>query len=145
MEDAVNRMLMKVSACLYGAFIVWIIVRSDTGGCGTVCAPAGWFPLGDKAGHVGLLAMLALLSNLAVGTARGRFGISKISALLLIAISIEECSQVMFPGRTPDVLDQLANCCGIYVGDLVSRVIARRPGLGSVTAEDSMNYVSGRS
>lgn len=132
--------VLRAVALLYGGFILYIILRSDSGGCGTVCAPAKWFPMGDKVGHVVLLSFLTLISNLAFESPRQRFGFSIVSACVLIAISLEECSQVIFPGRTPDVLDQLANCVGILCGDLFSRLLRPRIFSETVVFETSLHY-----
>lgn len=116
-----SKWFIRLGAAAYASFIVAIIVFADTGACGAPCKPAEWFPYGDKIGHVTLLAMLAYVINVAVPSSRGRFGLSTVSAAILAAISFEECSQLMFETRTADVFDQLANCVGVIVGDVLSR------------------------
>jgi VanZ family protein len=99
----------------FAAFIALLIVLADTRNLGPLYVFYD-FPYGDKVGHVVLYGTLMLLSSLALMQFRG--GASSRSVLMVggamvVLVSLEELSQLMFPARTVDLLDLAASYTGI--------------------------------
>lgn len=84
-------------------------------------------PYGDKLGHAGLVATLALLLNL---TLRNRtlprpFGMIQMgSGLAAVVMTLEELSQFLLPTRSPDLLDWIANLTGAALGQFAAILVA---------------------
>ena len=85
---------------------------------------AGSLPYGDKIGHVLLFAALALLLNfatkarqLAVGPVRLYLGV----VLTLGFALLEEGSQLLFPARSFELLDILADLLGVTLATLLTK------------------------
>jgi len=99
------------------AFIVWIIVVSDSGRSNFLIDSVRSVPYGDKVGHMSLYAMLAVLVNLSIKSrAKKHFGLPLGCALVLAFALLEELSQGFFPStRTLDIEDAVADFVGIYL------------------------------
>jgi len=112
---AVSR-LVPVFALLFFAFIVWIIVVSDSGNSNILIDSVRAIPYGDKLGHASLYAVLAVLVNLSIKPrAKKHFGLPLGCALVLAFALLEELSQGFFPGtRTLDIEDAAADFIGVY-------------------------------
>jgi hypothetical protein len=120
----------RITFAAYALFLGGIIYLANHGG-GHWWSFITDLPCGDKLGHLGLVATLTLLLNLAL---RGRRAPGRLSGILLgsllvaIFMSLEECSQAVFPSRSLDLFDGLANLAGVVVGDLAARkALSRRP------------------
>lgn len=107
---------MKRLTVLFGAFLLAIIVLADLGDLG----PLGVlydFPGGDKAGHIFLYGIMALLLDLTFIQALPRRDpkriVVAIGLILAILIGIEEYSQRYFPARTYSLLDLSASYLGV--------------------------------
>lgn len=88
------------------------------------------FPGGDKVGHVVLCGGLAFVTTLGFPRrTRPLAGIHVPVSVLIIAVlvTLEEATQVWFPGRTLSVLDLLASYTGILVGTGVANLLLQRP------------------
>lgn len=132
MSTGVSRIIFAA----YAVFLGGIIYLANQGG-------GHWWnfitdlPYGDKLGHLGLVGTLTLLLNLAL---KGRRAPGKLSGVLLgsifvaLLMSVEECSQAMFPSRSLDLWDGLANLAGVAVGDLISRGVLRHRQLHAATS-----------
>ena len=82
--------------------------------------------IADKLAHLGCYAVLGLLAFSAAGLHWRRRNQSAdwgayaaIVAALVAFAAIDESTQYFSPGRVPDVLDWLANVCGILCGGLL--------------------------
>jgi len=93
-----------------------------------VLATRGRFPTSvfrapfDKVGHLGAYGGLAFLAVSFFGHGR-RW---RVLAVLLVAASLEELSQRMFPTRTFDLGDLAVNVVGIVALGLAAAALARR-------------------
>ena len=90
------------------AAVVWGSLASDK----DLQSLAPVLPSNDKLLHFGAYAGLAFLSLLAFTGIRGL-----VFALLLLPLgALLEFGQHFSPGRTADLLDELANTCGVFTG-----------------------------
>ena len=80
-------------------------------------------PFGDKLGHIGLMATLSLLCNLAFSKKNLSFRPSRLTLTLALIISLEEISQAFIPTRNFDPLDWLANLIGLTLGQLFAHYL----------------------
>jgi VanZ family protein len=113
-------------ALVFAAFIGLLVVLADTHSLGPLYAVYD-FPYGDKIGHVTLYGTLTLLANLAVMQLRGGGSSRTVllaSAAMLVIVSLEELSQLMFPARTVDVFDLAASAAGVAWFGCLSLFIA---------------------
>ena len=87
----------------------------------------GWLrqvPMGDKAGHFGIMFTLSLLSNLALNcrtVSVQRHAILLGTMIVALVVVGEEFSQIWIPGRDFDLLDLTADLIGIAGGGLAAR------------------------
>jgi VanZ family protein len=109
--------LIPVAAIFFFVFILWIIFVSDMGGPNVLIDSVRAIPYGDKLGHMGLYAVLALLVNLSLKPRPQRyFGLPLGCALALAFALLEELSQYFFPStRMLDIQDALADMVGVYL------------------------------
>lgn len=110
-------------AVAFFSFLIWVIVAADSGRQNYFLQLAGSLPYGDKIGHVLLFAALALLLNfatkarqLAVGSVRLYLGV----VLTLGFALLEEGSQLLFPARSFELLDILADLLGVTLATLLT-------------------------
>ena len=110
-------------AVAFFSFLIWVIVAADSGQQNYFLQLAGSLPYGDKIGHVLLFAALALLLNfatkarqLAVGPVRLYLGV----VLTLGFALLEEGSQLLFPARSFELLDILADLLGVTLATLLT-------------------------
>ncbi|WP_052573083.1 hypothetical protein [Haloferula sp. BvORR071] len=127
---------LRLALVCYGALFLGIILNADRGG-GQFYHFITELPLGDKAGHLGLVGTLSLLLNLSLNGRRAPRPLAGIMlGTLLVAggMSLEECSQAFFPSRTLDWADGLANLAGATAGELGARYFLRRKRDGQAAA-----------
>jgi hypothetical protein len=125
MERAWLRPLAMVAAGGFIGFFVWIIVIADKADGVPWWSFIHQIPFGDKLGHFGLVGTLSFLCNLAFARRdrpRAR-GITSITWVLLVLISLEELSQGFIPHRHLDFFDWLADLAGLAVGQMVAGMI----------------------
>jgi VanZ family protein len=99
-------------------FLVALVVMADTGRGGWLFNLAQTIPAGDKVGHVVLFGILSFLANLLAGSRTiqfAMFSVLKWSAILMLLVALEECSQVFFRSRTFDLLDLASDALGIWL------------------------------
>lgn len=111
-------------AVAFFIFLIWVIVAADSGQQNYFLQLAASLPYGDKIGHVLLFAALALLLNfatkarqLAVGPIRLYLGV----VLTLGFALLEEGSQLLFPARSFELLDILADLLGVTLATLLTK------------------------
>jgi polysaccharide biosynthesis protein VpsQ len=111
-------------AVAFFSFLIWVIVAADSGRQNYFLQLAASLPYGDKIGHVLLFAALALLLNfatkarqLAVGPVRLYLGV----VLTLGFALLEEGSQLLFPARSFELLDILADLLGVTLATLLTK------------------------
>lgn len=114
--------LIPVAAIFFFGFILWIIVASDMGRSNILIDSIRAIPYGDKFGHMGLYAVLALLVNLSLKPRPKRYlGLPFGCALVLVFALVEELSQYFFPStRMLDIQDALADMAGVYLAAFLS-------------------------
>ena len=112
------------------AMCVLIICLADRGLLKPVYRFIGIHPGSDKIGHFVLIGASAGLLNLALGLRTVRwFGHAWLlgSALVGVACTLEEVSQIWLPSRSFDLLDLAGDYTGIlFFGWLAKRVAMRR-------------------
>jgi len=111
-------------AIAFFSFLIWVIVAADSGAPNYFLQLAGSLPYGDKMGHVLLFGALALLLNfatkarqVAVGPVRLYLGV----VLTLGFALLEEGSQLLFPSRSFELLDILADLLGVALATLLTK------------------------
>lgn len=109
--------LIPLAAISFFVFILWIIVISDQGSSNVLIHSVRAIPYGDKFGHMGLYAVLALLVNLSLMPHKRKYlGLPLGCALVLVFALLEELSQYYFPStRMLDIQDALADIVGVYL------------------------------
>ena len=109
--------MFPIAAIFFFGFILWIIVVSDMGGPNVLIDSVRAIPYGDKFGHMGLYAVLALLVNLSLKPRKQKYlGLPLGCALVLVFALLEELSQYFFPStRMLDIQDALADMGGVYL------------------------------
>jgi VanZ family protein len=109
--------LIPIASVFFFGFILWIIVVSDMGGPNVLIDSVRAIPYGDKFGHMGLYAVLALLVNLSLKPRKQKYlGLPLGCALVLVFALVEELSQYFFPStRMLDIQDALADMVGVYL------------------------------
>ena len=114
--------LMPVFAVFFFGFILWIVIVSDIGGPNVLIDSVRTIPYGDKLGHMGLYAVLALLVNLSLKPHPQKYlGLPLGCALVLAFALVEELSQYFFPSsRMLDIQDALADMVGVYLAAWLS-------------------------
>lgn len=109
--------LLPFAATFFFGFILWVIVVSDMGRSNILIDSIRAIPYGDKFGHLGLYAVLALLLSLSLKPRKQKYlGLPLGCALVLMFALFEELSQYFFPStRMLDIQDALANMIGVYL------------------------------
>lgn len=103
-------------AVAFFSFLIWVIVAADSGRPNYFLQLAASVPYGDKVGHVVLFGVLALLLNFATKARQLAFGPVRLYvgvALTLGFALLEEGSQLLFPSRSFELLDILADLLGV--------------------------------
>ncbi len=120
------RLLFRFVFIAFVTCFVGIIVLADRGQAGQLWTFAGQVPCGDKLGHLVLVGTFSVLLNVLLERrpAPVPFGPLMLgSLLLLVGMTLEECSQMLFPKRSFDGLDGLANVVGIFCGEGLVRML----------------------
>jgi polysaccharide biosynthesis protein VpsQ len=111
-------------------FLGWVILRADQGSMPVLIGKIYAFPSGDKVGHFVLMGCLAFCVNLALGGRQIPLFKRRIylgSALVTLAVALEEFSQMFFRGRHSSLADLAASIAGILlVGTLLAWLVLRR-------------------
>lgn len=117
--------LLLIGFCL---FVTWIIYLTNTGQSSGIIQIARQVPYGDKAGHVILTGILALLTNLALNCRTidwGRLKFPLGTLITSVVVVLEEWSQMYIPARTFSKWDLFSDFIGISVFTILAFVIHR--------------------
>lgn len=112
-------------AVAFFSFLIWVIVAADSGRQNYFLQLAGSLPYGDKIGHVLLFAALALLLNFATKARQLAFGAVRLYVGVVLTLGfalLEEGSQLLFPSRSFELLDILADLLGVTLATLLTKV-----------------------
>lgn len=109
----------RAIAVAYVAALAAIAVGADAGVLGGLVTWVHEIPFGDKVGHFALTFGLGILAEWAL-RARGRA-----LGWLLVAVNLEELSQLVIPGRSFDLGDAAANSLGLVCGTLCAVALTR--------------------
>jgi VanZ family protein len=121
---------LNLLAITFIGFVVWVLARADANQPTIFQTFAASLPYGDKIGHFCLFASFSLLLNFVLKLKRITFANISFymgsTSVLSFAI-IEEFSQLMFaPQRTFDLIDLVADICGITAAHVVTQYLAAR-------------------
>lgn len=114
-----KRIAPRLAAMVFAAFFVTIIVIANRGDGADWWPFIGHIPMGDKAGHVGLVGALSLLFNFSFRLRQPAWlprMLTPVSLVLLVMLTSEEISQAFIPSRTCDPFDWLADLLGLACG-----------------------------
>jgi polysaccharide biosynthesis protein VpsQ len=111
-------MLLKrwIPFSLFLLFVIGIIAANNLGLLKEFFNWVASMPFGDKLGHFGLMGILTFLLNNALNGRMVQIGQVKVlfgCAIVGIAITVEEFSQIWIPSRSFDLVDLAANYLGI--------------------------------
>jgi VanZ family protein len=101
------------------AFVSWIIFLADAGYAIEMFSALQDAGL-DKVGHFALIGMLAYFLNVSLGCRTWR-GLLLGSAIVFVAATAEEISQVWIENRHCDLLDLAADYAGIWLAGWLAR------------------------
>jgi polysaccharide biosynthesis protein VpsQ len=127
-------------ALLFAALVALIVVLANTGYRSSLFGFVDVLPYGDKLGHIGLMGTLSLVVTASLyprSFRLGRVGVPLGSLLVLLVITLEECSQLWFPARTFSLGDLACNVVGIVGGALLATLCMRRVQRQGATASIS--------
>ncbi|XCN71503.1 MAG: trypsin [Candidatus Electrothrix aestuarii] len=121
--------LWVIFGALFLGFFLYIIYAANHGTLPFFIRRLYMFPGGDKLGHFVLLAIASFLANqllyprhfLVFGKA---FFVGSLT--VLVAITVEEISQVFIASRTFDLIDLSCSYLGIVAGDVGVRGLKRK-------------------
>jgi VanZ family protein len=126
----VRKFLWPGLATAFATFVVTIVVLANQGRLPQFLSFYAMIPGGDKLGHFGLMGLLSLLVNLAMGNKPiqvGRFQMLRGTAIVLVIVTLEELSQFFFPRRSLSWSDLLADYSGILTFSWLAHYFLSRP------------------
>lgn len=124
-----RQILLRSLALSFLVFFIVIVIIADRGDGNRWWGFLVRHRYGDKLGHLILVGTLSFLGNLALSLRPRRWlprWITTVTLILFLLLTIEELSQAFIPSRSCDVLDWLADVCGLALGQLVSLGIRAR-------------------
>ncbi len=110
-------------AFAFFSFLIWVIVAADSGAPNYFLQLAGSLPYGDKIGHVLLFGALALLLNYATKARQVALGPVRLYLGVVLTLGfalLEEGSQLLFPSRSFELLDILADLLGVTLATIAT-------------------------
>ncbi|MBX2819030.1 MAG: VanZ family protein [Rhodothermaceae bacterium] len=121
-------MIIRLLLVAFSIFIVWLIYLTNTGQSSDILLVVQYVPYGDKAGHVFLAGILALLVNLAlkfrmIGSGRLKLPLGTIITSVIVVL--EEWSQRYIPSRTFSGWDLFSDFLGITIFTMLAYLIHR--------------------
>lgn len=120
---------IKVLTIIYIFLMVGIIALANLKSTEYLLSFVGDIPYGDKIGHFVLFGILSFLVNLSFGMKifrRGKFGFPAGSLLVLLAITLQEFSQLFLSGRTFSLVDLLCGFLGVILGGTTARFVFKK-------------------
>jgi polysaccharide biosynthesis protein VpsQ len=121
MDGKIRKILFFLLAFLSLGLVAFIIFSADEGTMPVLIKRLYDYPNGDKLGHFLLMGSLAFVVALALPW---RW---KLRGLLILAglLTLEECSQLLFPRRTFDLLDLACSLAGIAAFGWLNWILTR--------------------
>lgn len=110
-------------------FIAWVIYMADMGISSVFFDVVKTVPCGDRIGHVLLFGLLTLGLNASLdyrSLPYANTGLQLGSCLVLVFTIAEELAQRLYPARTFDIVDIVANLAGIALFSAVSHYLQGR-------------------
>lgn len=107
---------------LFG-LLAWVILEADLGKPNYFIQLGASMPYGDKIGHLLLFGVLALLLNFATKARQVAVGPLRLYLGVVLTLGfalLEEGSQLLFPSRSFELLDILADLFGVTLATLVT-------------------------
>ena len=112
-------------AVLYSIFLLSLIILDDMGKLKTLVRLMKSLQYGDKFIHFFMIGALSFLVNRVAVQFSHRENLGRISVMvtviLLVIFTVEEASQIFFPGRTASFSDLAASYAGIVAFALLAR------------------------
>ena len=111
-------MNMRLITIIYVCFILYVIALANQGELGYLGVIVYELPYTDKMGHFILMGLLAFFINLSLKCSTisiGNWNFLKGSLIILILVTLEEISQLLFDTRTFDLMDLFADYLGIFL------------------------------
>jgi VanZ family protein len=107
----------RIALLVYVVFILAVIMIANIGGTFEMFSFVLQYEWGDKVGHFGLIGVLALLTDLALGQKSWRH-VPVGPAIIVVLVTLEELSQLAMTTRTFDLVDLSADLLGVitFVG-----------------------------
>jgi len=126
----------KIALAGFVVLLIALVLLADSGRGDWLFRFAGIIPEGDKVGHVLLFGILSFLCNLLAQCRTVQwFGVRllKWNLILMLVVSLEECSQLLFRSRTFDLFDLLSDALGIWIFGRLARLhLSRKRQLANV-------------
>lgn len=119
---------LLVFACVFFAFILWVIYMANTGQSSVFFELVSMIPYGDKVGHFMLFGILTIAANIGLRFKTWSIGQQQIylgATYVLIFASLEELSQQFFSRRTLDLSDFIADLAGIILFSFLTLFIQK--------------------
>jgi glycopeptide antibiotics resistance protein len=120
----------KVALVGFIGLLIALVVLADSGSGQWLFSLAAFLPAGDKLGHVILFGILSFLTNLLARGQTMRFlgrPALKWNVILMVVVTLEECSQLFFRSRSFDLLDLSSDALGIWLfGRLAVAYLTRK-------------------
>jgi VanZ family protein len=120
------RHLVIVATAIFFLFILWVIYMADVGASTVFFDLVKAVSFGDKIGHVVLFGLLTLGLNISLNYGSlpiGNTGLLLGSCLVFAFAIIEELTQQLYPTRSFDMADLMADVAGITLFSLISRLL----------------------
>ncbi len=128
-QNGPQRILFGALAFSFLVFFIVIVIIADRGDGNRWWGFLVRHRYGDKLGHLILVGTLSFLGNLAFSIRPLRWlprRITTVTFILFLLLTIEELSQAFIPSRSCDVLDWLADVCGLALGQFIALGIRAR-------------------
>ena len=120
------RHFVIAATMIFFLFILWVIYMADVGASTVFFFLFKTLSFGDKIGHVVLFGLLTLGLNISLNYRSLPIGSTSLllgSCLVLAFAIIEELTQQLYPNRTFDIADLMADLAGITLFSLISRLL----------------------
>ncbi len=120
---------MKLVIVIFVGLLAGIVISADHGALPDFVQVLYSFPGGDKAGHFLLMGTLSALINFGLWTRSVPLsfrGFILGNILVMIAVTLEEISQLWFRTRTFSLLDLSFDYAGILCGAYLASLMSRR-------------------
>lgn len=121
--------VVKLTIAIFVGLLAVIVIGADTGALPDFVRTLYSFPGGDKAGHFLLMGTLSALINLGLGANPAALGSRRFilgSIVVMVAVTLEEVSQLWFRTRTFSPLDLSFDYAGILCGAYLASLMSRR-------------------